>query len=94
MVWMTICILGKKILRSKLEDILAKEEIYWKQKSIELWLKEGDKNTKFFHNNTKSKRSINSITKMHSQGGKILEEKEDITREALEYAILNEEYFA
>lgn len=44
-----------KSLKSQLEEILSREEIYWRQKSRELWLSEGDRNTKFFNSSTKLK---------------------------------------
>ena len=33
---------------AKYHDIITKEEIYWRQRSRQLWLSEGDKNTNFF----------------------------------------------
>ena len=36
-------------LRREINDLLDDEEIYWGQRAKALWLKEGDKNTKFFH---------------------------------------------
>ena len=36
-------------LRGKLNDLLDDEEMYWGQRAKAHWLKEGDKNTKFFH---------------------------------------------
>lgn len=49
--------LQERDLKNQYNEILAREEIYWWQKSREYWLKEGHKNTKFFHNSVKARRS-------------------------------------
>lgn len=43
-----------------------REEIYGRQKSRELWLKEGDRNTKFFHASTKIRKASSSILAINS----------------------------
>ncbi|XP_070675640.1 uncharacterized protein [Malus domestica] len=40
---------------------LKEEELYWKVKSRNMWLREGDKNTKFFHAQTVQRRRHNQI---------------------------------
>ena len=44
------------------------EEVSWRQKSRELLLKEGDKNTSFFHRMANSHRRINCIKKVRVNG--------------------------
>jgi hypothetical protein len=39
-------------LQSQIEDQCMQEEILWKQKSRISWLKEGERNTSFFHHST------------------------------------------
>ena len=50
------------------------EKISWRQKSREVWLKEGDKNTDFFHRMANNKRS--KLTKLKINGSWIVKERE------------------
>jgi hypothetical protein len=54
------------ITAQQLEARKAQEEILWKQKSRIQWLKEGDRNTKFFHRSVMQRRHSNRITHLIS----------------------------
>ena len=48
-------------LRRELNELLEDEELYWGQRAKAHWLKEGDRNTKFFHTHASEKRKQNTI---------------------------------
>ncbi|KAL0431155.1 UNVERIFIED_CONTAM: LINE-1 retrotransposable element O protein [Sesamum radiatum] len=48
-------------LKSDLEERLAREEVLWKQRSKAEWLREGDKNTGFFHARANERLKRNTI---------------------------------
>ena len=52
------------------------EEMSWRQKSWELWLKEGDRNTSFFHIMANSHRRRNFIGKNKIEGRWVEDESE------------------
>ena len=56
-------------LQVEFSEWLARTEVPWKQKSQELWLKEGDRNTKFFHLSTIIRRRLNHINAIKSEDG-------------------------
>lgn len=51
-------------IHTKLSHCLNQEEIYWKQRAKQFWLREGDKNTKFFHNYASTGKRKNQIGKL------------------------------
>lgn len=53
-----------KELERKKHNLLKQEEVSWRLKSRAIWLKEGDKNTKFFHKYENSKCERNTIWKI------------------------------
>ena len=63
---------------AKQEVILSKEETFWRQKSREKWLEEGDRNTNFFHNSTIYNRSKNKITCIKNHQGILVEKPRKI----------------
>ena len=51
----------KKDLMGQLEAREKKEALYWQQKARVKWLKEGERNTKFFHNSVIQNRNNSRI---------------------------------
>jgi hypothetical protein len=58
-----------KKLQIELHGLLDKEELWWRQRAKEEWLKHGDRNTKYFHTCANSKRRRNQIMKIMDEGG-------------------------
>jgi hypothetical protein len=56
----------KKGLSLELDELLAKEEIKWKQHSRMEWLKEGDQNTAYFHHKATCRSKKNNISKLQN----------------------------
>ena len=58
----------KEMVIAKVEHLILMEEISWSQKSRVLWLKKGDKNTKFFHRIANSNWNRNTIGQLSIDG--------------------------
>ena len=60
--------MGFRERKQEVPFILMIDEICWRQKSRAIWLKEGDKNSKFFHCLASSHQSTNTIGKLLIDG--------------------------
>ncbi|KAL0413804.1 UNVERIFIED_CONTAM: hypothetical protein Sradi_1582100 [Sesamum radiatum] len=56
-------------IRKELEAIAAHEETKWRQRSKDLWLKEGDRNTSFFHRRASKRFQHNIIRRIKNSNG-------------------------
>ena len=65
-------------LRGEINDLLDDEEIYWGQRAKAHWLKEGDRNTKFFHAQTSERRKQNTIVGIWDEQGRWCDDEESI----------------
>ncbi|WMV21816.1 hypothetical protein MTR67_015201 [Solanum verrucosum] len=58
----------KTHLGMEFEEVAKQEEIAWKQRSRIQWLKQGDKNTKFFHRIATTHKRFNSMEQLEVEG--------------------------
>jgi hypothetical protein len=62
----------------KRQEFLAYEETKWCLKSRALWLKEGDGNTKFFHNYACQCKQANTIWEVKNSRGEMVSSFDEI----------------
>ena len=72
-------------IRQEVNDLLLKEEKMWQQRSRVSWLKEGDRNTKYFHNRASQRRQRNSIQTLIREDGEIVTGSEAIGTQFTDY---------
>nr|KYP35202.1 hypothetical protein KK1_043792 [Cajanus cajan] len=58
--------------QERLSTLLAREETFWKQRAKVYWLKNGDKNTKFFHAMASERKKKNLIQRLTKLDGTIV----------------------
>ena len=68
-------------LKADIEQLASLEKISWRQKSLALYVKEGDNNTRFFHKLTNSHRNASQIKRIEVDG--VLYEDETDVRSQL-----------
>lgn len=58
-----------KLPESQHAEFLKTQETMWRQRSRALWLKDGNKNTKFFHGKASQRNKVNQIKKIKDGSG-------------------------
>ncbi|CAM8920109.1 unnamed protein product [Rhodiola kirilowii] len=67
-------------LSAELDEWLAREECIWKQRARTEWLKEGDRNTAFFHARASHRRKINKLSGLENEQGELISEEKDMLK--------------
>ena len=73
----------EKRIQQLLNERYSQEEILWRQKSRVQWLKEGERNTSFFHRTMIQRCHSNRIHKLKDNHGLVLNKHQDIQAELI-----------
>ncbi|XP_074278676.1 uncharacterized protein LOC141602272 [Silene latifolia] len=72
----------RKRLMGEINLLLRQEEVFWRQRSRALWLREGDRNTKYFHRKARQRKKKNTIHQVVGRDGTVCVGREVVTVEA------------
>ncbi|XP_059429071.1 uncharacterized protein LOC132162868 [Corylus avellana] len=61
----------EKVIKDAINELLEQEELSWKQRAKEEWLRHGDRNTKYFLACATQKRRQNTIDQIRDAEGKL-----------------------
>ncbi|XP_057853082.2 uncharacterized protein LOC131063316 [Cryptomeria japonica] len=76
---------AEELLKDQYSEILKRDELYWKEKSRELWIADGELNTKKFNASSKAKRLNNKIGSIKDGNGNVCTLQKDIEQSAIDY---------
>ncbi|KAL8119749.1 hypothetical protein AgCh_017015 [Apium graveolens] len=65
--------------------LLEKKEIFWRQRAKQFWLRDGDKNTRFFHKYASVRKEHNKIKRLKDENGEWRDKEEEIQGLITEY---------
>jgi hypothetical protein len=72
-------------LQHELSDILKQEEIMWFQRSRAKWLKDGDRNTRYYHLKTTHRHKRNNIVMLRMASGEWVDDQQELQSMVNEY---------
>jgi hypothetical protein len=72
-------------LNKRLDELLLREEIMWRQRSRITWLKHGDQNTRYFHRKATWRVKKNKIKSLLKDDGQTVEDPDMLKEMANEY---------
>ena len=68
-------------LQADLHEACRQESDWWKIKSRRKWLRDGDRNTSYFHKLAEVRKNYNRVTEIQTSDG-LITNQEDIKKEA------------
>lgn len=72
-------------VKTQLDKLTYKEDIYWQQRSRNNWLKAGDLNTSYFHKSTSERKKCNIIFSLKNDQGITSSSQKDIEHTVINY---------
>ncbi|XP_074313724.1 uncharacterized protein LOC141648916 [Silene latifolia] len=75
----------RKAVIKDINSLLRQEEVFWRQRSRALWLKEGDRNTKYFHRKAGQQKKKNRIGRIVVEGDRAVTGNEGIKGAAVDF---------
>jgi hypothetical protein len=74
-----------RLIKHRIDELLYREEMIWLQRSRVAWLKEGDRNTKYFRQQAKWRAQKNKIRKLYRPDGSWCENQKDMQNMARQF---------